>query len=110
MVVIFVLMIFVVAQVFLANQLSGRDAQLTRLNAQIAELTDLLGIERAENEALETRFAQITTELPAAVVERDQLTGPLSSLQTERQSLADRPAAAPARNTTLGREEGGGAG
>src|SRR3546814_15687553 len=72
MVVIFVLMIFVVAQVFLANQLSGRDAQLTRLNAQIAELTDLLGSARAENEETETRFAQITTQPQPAGGTRDQ--------------------------------------
>jgi len=101
MVVIFVLMIFVVAQFFLANQLSGRDEQLGRLNAQIAELTELLGVERAENQELESRYAQLSSDLQLAVMVRDELAGQLSSLEAERQSLSDRLAAALDRNRTL---------
>ena len=38
MVVIFVLMVFVIAQLFLSEALSGRDEALERLNRQLAEI------------------------------------------------------------------------
>ena len=41
MVVIFVLMVFVIAQFFLSNALSGRDKALEQLNRQVAELSEL---------------------------------------------------------------------
>ena len=42
MVVIFLLMIFVLAQFFLSEALSGRDQALDRLRSQVSELADLL--------------------------------------------------------------------
>ena len=46
MVIIFLLMIFVVAQFFLTDAISGRDQALERLNWQVNELADLLALER----------------------------------------------------------------
>ena len=49
MVIIFLLMIFVIAQFFLNDALSGRDQALDRLRNQVSELADLLSLERDAN-------------------------------------------------------------
>ena len=46
MVIIFVLLVFVLAQAFLSVALTGRDRALDRLNRQVAELTEMLSLER----------------------------------------------------------------
>ena len=46
MVIIFVLLVFVLAQAFLSVALSGRDKALDRVNRQMAELSDMLSLER----------------------------------------------------------------
>ena len=52
MVIIFLLMIFVVAQFFLNDAISGRDQALERLNLQMEELANLLALERRASENL----------------------------------------------------------
>ncbi|MGA7612061.1 MAG: peptidoglycan-binding protein, partial [Xanthobacteraceae bacterium] len=44
--IIFLLTVFVVVQFFLSQDLAGKDTALSRLNAQIAQLTDLLSLEK----------------------------------------------------------------
>ena len=44
MVIIFLLMIFVIAQFFLGEALTGRDQALDRLRGQVTELADLLNL------------------------------------------------------------------
>ena len=46
MVIIFLLLIFVFAQFFLGQALSGRDSALQRLESQVSELADLLSLEK----------------------------------------------------------------
>ena len=46
MVIIFVLLVFVLAQAFLSVALTSRDRALDRLNRQVAELSDMLSLER----------------------------------------------------------------
>ena len=43
--IIFLLTVFVVVQFYLQQEVAGKDTALTRLNAQIAELTSLLSLE-----------------------------------------------------------------
>ena len=52
MVIIFVLLVFVLAQGFLSVSLSSRDRALERLNRQVAELAELLSLERGQAEEL----------------------------------------------------------
>ena len=54
LVVIFVLLVFLAGQFFLSLRLSGREAQLERLNSQIDELAELL-----ETEQLESKHAKL---------------------------------------------------
>ena len=44
--IIFVLTVFVVVQFYLTQEVTGKDTALTRLTAQIAQLTELLSMEK----------------------------------------------------------------
>src|SRR5438477_5290530 len=44
--IIFLLTVFVVIQFFLSQEVTGKDTALTRLNAQIAQLSELLALEK----------------------------------------------------------------
>lgn len=71
--VVFLLTVFVVGQFFLSQELTGRDAVLNRLNRQIADLTDLLALERSSRRAQEEAAAGLRNTLTAAEAERDRL-------------------------------------
>lgn len=73
MVIIFLLMIFVIAQFFLGEALSGRDQALDRLRSQVSELADLLNLERSANADLRKNVAQLSDELSVSVATRDDL-------------------------------------
>ena len=66
---------FVVVQFYLQQEVAGKDTALTRLNAQIAQLTELLSLERTGKSDIETQLAQVRATLAAAEGERDTLKG-----------------------------------
>jgi chemotaxis protein MotB len=70
--VIFLLTIFVVVQFFLSQEVTGKDTALTRLNAQIAQLTDLLSLEKTGKSSLEEQLATLRASLSAAEAQRDK--------------------------------------
>ncbi|MCW9003417.1 MAG: peptidoglycan -binding protein, partial [Rhodospirillales bacterium] len=90
MVVIFLLMVFVLAQFFLGEALSGRDQALDRLRGQVGELAELLALERKASEDLRLNVSQLSEELQASVRHRDDLGASLrsmeASLQTSRET------------------------
>ena len=93
MVIIFVLLVFVLAQAFLSVALSGRDQALDRLNRQMAELSEMLALERGQSADLRLSVAQVNRDLQAAVTARDQLAQQLAALQADQEKLtADRDA------------------
>ncbi|WP_375183152.1 peptidoglycan -binding protein [Marinobacter sp.] len=59
MLVIFMLLVYVVSQLYLSQTLSDRDTQLARLNAQLDELSELLGLEENRSEALEDQLTSL---------------------------------------------------
>ncbi|MEM1287031.1 MAG: peptidoglycan -binding protein [Pseudomonadota bacterium] len=75
LVIIFLLSIFMLAQFFLSQEITGRDTVLNRLNQQIAELTELLALERATGRELESRLATLSSSLNQAEAEQDRLRG-----------------------------------
>jgi chemotaxis protein MotB len=87
MVVIFVLMVFVIAQFFLSNALSGRDKALEQLNRQVAELSDLLALERSSSSELRLNLADLSNQLQSAVADRDTLQRQLITVTGERNAL-----------------------
>jgi chemotaxis protein MotB len=73
--IIFLLTVFMVAQFFLSQELSGKDTALQRLNAQISRLSELLSLEHTGKVNLEDEIAQLRSSLTAAEGERDRLQG-----------------------------------
>ena len=74
LVVIFVLMVFMVAQFFLSIAITGKDEALLRLESEINELADLLALERNANADLRLNVAQLSSELQSSLAARDSLT------------------------------------
>jgi len=70
--VVFLLTVFVVGQFFLSQELTGRDATLVKLNRQIADLTDLLALERSNRRGQEDEVRSLRTTLAGVEAERDQ--------------------------------------
>ena len=48
LVITFLMSVFMITQFLLSREISGRDTVLTRLKAQIAELTQLLALEKSD--------------------------------------------------------------
>lgn len=94
--VVFLLTIFVVGQFFLSQEITGRDSVLTRLNRQIADLTDLLALERSNRKAQEEKASSLRNTLLGAEAERDRFKGLAESSQgaAGKQGELDRQLAA----------------
>lgn len=89
MVIIFVLMVFVIAQFFLTDALSGRDRALDRLNQRISELSELLALEQSSNEELRLNLAELSAELQASIGQRDSLQAQIANLdEAQRDEVA----------------------
>jgi chemotaxis protein MotB len=86
MVIIFVLLVFVLAQGFLSVALSGRQQALEKLNRQVAELSDMLGLERGRSAELGLSLAQARHDLEVADTARDRLSTQLAAAQQELQA------------------------
>jgi len=86
MVIIFVLMIFMVAQFYLSNLLSGQEETVSQLASQVEELDTLLEIERDENREMRGQITEMSADLQAAVEDREALRSSLTSLRSERES------------------------
>jgi len=87
MVIVFVLMIFVIGQLFLSQALSGRDEALAKLNRQIAEMADILSLRVQETGALKSQVDQLSGALTKSTAERDELRNQLVVVIGERDSL-----------------------
>ena len=70
--IIFLLSVFVVVQFFLSQEVTGKDAALARLNAQIAQLTELLSMEKTGKADLEDTLATLRAGLASAEGARDR--------------------------------------
>jgi chemotaxis protein MotB len=71
--IVFLLSIFVVVQFFLSQEVAGKETALTRLTAQINQLTDLLALEKTGKVDLEGEIARLRASLSTAQSERDRL-------------------------------------
>lgn len=81
MVIIFVLLVFVLAQVFLSDALTGRETALRQLQGQMAELADVLALERREKDDLNRRIDSLTSELAATLAGRGELESAVKAWQ-----------------------------
>jgi len=96
MLVIFMLLVYVVSQLYLSQTLSDRDTQLARLNAQLNELSELLGLEESRSEALEAQLTSV----------QDRNNSLVDQLESTRERLMQQTAIADAQSERLaGMEE-----
>jgi chemotaxis protein MotB len=79
LVITFLLSVFMVAQFLLAREISGQDTALVKLRSQIAELTQLLALERSQKAELELSLGAFTDDLAAAKAENAKLLGMLET-------------------------------
>jgi len=94
LVMVFLLSIFALAQFFLGMALSGRDEALEQLRGQVAELGELLSLERQANADLRETVDQLSASLADVRAERDTLADRVSGLQSELAAAEDRLASA----------------
>ena len=73
--IIFLLSVFVVVQFYLTQEVTGKDTALSRLTAQIAQLTELLSLEKTGKMSLEEQLASLRSSLSGAEGERDRYKG-----------------------------------
>ena len=86
-VVVFLVMVFALAQAFLSDALSGRDEALGKLNRQIDELARMLDLERSTNTELRLSVSQLSAQLQSSISERDALLARLSDAESELESI-----------------------
>ena len=103
MVIVFVLMVFVLAQYFLSQALSGRQKALDELGRQMAVLAESLNMEKAANAALQS-------ELVASKADRERVETWATGLDQDVKSLMALKDELEARiaqmDKTLGEKEG----
>jgi len=90
LVIIFLLSIFMVTQFFLNQELSGKDTILLRLNSEIAELSELLALERTNKRSLEESLAALNDSLATTQAEKAELQGLLDERRSEDTDAEER--------------------
>ena len=89
MVIIFLLVVFVLAQFFLNQLLQGKDTQLQNLEQAIAQLTDQLNLEQATSTELRLSVSQLSSDLQSALAEREDTAALLAEVEAERDQFRD---------------------
>jgi chemotaxis protein MotB len=92
--IIFLLTVFVVVQFYLQQEVAGKDTALQQLNAQIAQLTSILSMEKTGKADLENQLAALRATLASAESDRDKY-------QSEASSAGAGAAAAQGQVSTL---------
>src|SRR4029077_6869718 len=69
--IIFLLTVFVVVQFYLQQEVANKDSALSRLNTQVAQLSQLLSMEKSGKADLEGQLVQLRASLANTQSERD---------------------------------------
>jgi chemotaxis protein MotB len=85
--IIFLLTVFMVVQFFLSQEVAGKDTALVRLNQQIAQLTDLLALEKSGKVDMEEEIARLRANLAGTESERDRLKVTLDGAGADANSI-----------------------
>ena len=88
--VIFLLTVFLVVQFFLSQEITGKDKALEELNARIAQLSDMLSLEKLGEVSLNDQVAQLKAGLASAETERDRVKGLYEGLASAGNDAAGR--------------------
>src|SRR5437588_1676784 len=71
--IVFLLSVFVVVQFFLSQEVTNKETVLSRLNAQIAQLTEMLALEKSGRSSLEDTVTTLKAGLAAVAGDREHL-------------------------------------
>ncbi|QCI65798.1 peptidoglycan -binding protein [Phreatobacter stygius] len=88
--IIFMLSVFMLAQYFLSREIAGKDDVMTRLNRQIAELSDLLQLERGQRQGLQENLSSISATLGTTEQDRRRLQGLAEQAQGQAGAASNR--------------------
>src|SRR5579871_5662834 len=80
--IVFLLSVFVIVQFFLSQEVTGKDTALAKLNAQLAQLTEMLSLEKVGKSNLEETLASLRANLATTEADRDRLKGLYDSAQS----------------------------
>lgn len=75
LVVTLLMSIFMIAQYFSAEEVSGKDSALKRLTRQISELTSMLSLEKGKAQSSQDELAALQATLSSLRTENEKLTG-----------------------------------
>jgi chemotaxis protein MotB len=96
MVIIFVLLVFVLAQAFLTATLAGRNETLVQVRTELQRLTNALSLEKGQNVDLQVSISKLNRDLATTLAARDTLNSQLAvltkSAQADRATIAARTA------------------
>src|ERR1700737_3092194 len=73
--IVFLLSVFLVVQFFLSQEVTGKDKALEQLNAKLAQLSDLLSLEKLGKLNLDDQVSQLRAGLASAETDRDRIKG-----------------------------------
>src|SRR5713226_4373452 len=90
--IVFLLSVFLVVQFFLSQEVTGKDKALEQLNAKIAQLNELLSLEKLGKLNLDDQVSQLRAGLAAAETERDRVKGLYDGLAGAGNDAAGRAA------------------
>ena len=90
MIIIFLVLVFTLAQFFLSEALFGRNQALERLTRQVDELAQMLSLERAASAGLRDSFARMSADLDAAVADNERLSSRLAEVMPQNDALETR--------------------
>lgn len=93
LVVTFLMVLFMVAQYLVAQEASGKDTVLARLQRQIAQLADQLSLERSQKKTAQDDISTLRATLSASEAEKKRLAGLLNSEGAKGSSAEARVAA-----------------
>jgi chemotaxis protein MotB len=71
----FLLSVFMVAQFYVSQESTGKDTVLRRLQRQIAELTNLLSLEKGQGKSLKDELTALQATLATLKADNERLTG-----------------------------------
>lgn len=96
MVIIFVLLVFVLAQAFLTATLAGRNETLAEIRTELQQLTNALSLEKGQNADLQVSISNLNRDLATTLAARDTLNNQLAALtktaQADQATIAARTA------------------
>jgi chemotaxis protein MotB len=90
LVVTFLLSIFMLSQFYVSQESSGKDNILRRLNRQLAELTNILSLEKGKSRSAEDELASLAATLAAVRDDNARLVGAAGGADTKLKGIEAR--------------------